>query len=149
MQELGFNYRMTDIQAALGSSQLRRLTAFLERRRELAERYGRLLADQPLQLPTPSSESAWHLYVVQLLLPHIPRSHRQVFEEMRRGGIGVNVHYIPVHLHPYYRKLGFAAGDFPRAEQYYRAALSLPLHAGLSDQSQDRVVEVLRAAVAP
>jgi UDP-4-amino-4,6-dideoxy-N-acetyl-beta-L-altrosamine transaminase len=149
MQELGFNYRMTDIQAALGLSQMQRLEAFLARRRELAGRYRRLLADLPLQLPTHSTESAWHLYVVQLSLAQIARSRREVFEEMRRGGIGVNVHYLPVHLHPYYRRLGFASGDFPRAERYYGGAISLPMHAGLSDQMQDRVVDVLRAAVTP
>ncbi len=148
MLELGFNYRMTDIQAALGSSQMRRLDAFLACRRELAERYRRLLIDQPLRLPAPSPESAWHLYVARLSLPHIRRSHRQVFDELRSAGIGVNVHYAPVHLHPYYRRLGFTAGDFPRAEQYYREAISLPLHAGLSHDAQDRVVAALRGAVA-
>ena len=145
MVELGFNYRMTDIQAALGTSQLRRLNPFLERRRYLAERYHRLLAALPLQLPalSPLDESAWHLYVVRLS----DRCHRAVFQSLRDAGIGVNLHYIPVHLHPYYRKLGFAPGDYPRAEQYYREAISLPMFAGLDDERQDRVVDELRNAI--
>jgi dTDP-4-amino-4,6-dideoxygalactose transaminase len=148
MQELGFNYRMTDLQAALGSSQLARLGGFLERRRFLAGRYAHLLAQLPLTLPCASAESAWHLYVVRLSLPHIPRSHREVFERLRSANIGVNLHYIPVHLHPYYRRLGFAPGDFPNAEQYYREAISLPMFAGLRDADQERVADELRKAVA-
>ena len=148
MQELGFNYRMTDLQAALGSSQLARLGGFLERRRFLAGRYAHLLAQLPLTLPCASPESAWHLYVVRLSLPRIPRSHREVFERLRSANIGVNLHYIPVHLHPYYRRLGFAPGDFPNAEQYYREAISLPMYAGLSDADQERVADELRKAVA-
>ena len=149
MQELGFNYRLTDLQAALGLSQLRRLDAFLARRRALAARYARLLADLPLQLPKmePVEESAWHLYVVRLALHRISVSRRTVFERLRSVGIGVNVHYIPVHLQPYYRRLGFGPGDFPQAEQYYREAISLPMYAGLSDDAQDRVVRALAAAL--
>ncbi|MGO9994186.1 MAG: UDP-4-amino-4,6-dideoxy-N-acetyl-beta-L-altrosamine transaminase [Steroidobacteraceae bacterium] len=149
MLELGFNYRMTDFQAALGLSQLRRLDDFLGRRRALAARYDALLDGCPLQLPSlsPVDESAWHLYVVRLLLPRIARSHRSVFEGLRSAGIGVNLHYIPVHLHPYYRRLGFASGDFPQAEQYYREAISLPMYASLDDEAQDRVVRELKSAI--
>jgi dTDP-4-amino-4,6-dideoxygalactose transaminase len=147
MQELGFNYRMTDIQAALGLAQLEKLDGFLARRRSLAERYGRLLAGLPLQLPLPAPESSWHLYVVRLSLPQITPGHRRVFERLRSANVGVNLHYIPVHLHPYYRGLGFGPGDFPVAEQYYREAISLPMYAGLSDSAQDRVVDELKKAI--
>lgn len=144
--ELGFNYRITDLQAALGLSQLNKLDGFIERRRELVARYDRLLAYLPLTLPSPQpeAESAWHLYVVRLQLDRINLSHRQVFEGLRAAGIGVNLHYIPVHLQPYYRDLGFAEGDFPQAERYYAEAISLPLFPLLSDEQQDFVVEQLR-----
>ncbi|RON49813.1 UDP-4-amino-4,6-dideoxy-N-acetyl-beta-L-altrosamine transaminase [Pseudomonas frederiksbergensis] len=144
--ELGFNYRITDLQAALGLSQLGKLDEFIARRRELAARYDRLLAYLPLTLPSPQpeAESAWHLYVVRLQLDRISLSHRQVFEGLRAAGVGVNLHYIPVHLQPYYRDLGFAEGDFPQAERYYAEAISLPLFPLLSDEQQDYVVEQLR-----
>lgn len=144
--ELGFNYRITDLQAALGLSQLNKLDGFIERRRELAARYDRLLAYLPLTLPSaqPEAESAWHLYVVRLQLDRINISHRQVFEGLRAAGVGVNLHYIPLHLQPYYRDLGFAEGDFPQAERYYAEAISLPLFPLLSDEQQDYVVEQLR-----
>ncbi len=143
--ELGYNYRMTDMQAALGSSQMTRLDAFISRRRELAARYDRLLADLPLVRPAQASgqESAWHLYVVQST--DVPRA--SLFERLRAEGIGVNVHYIPVHLQPHYRRLGFRPGDFPQAEAYYARAVSLPMYAGLSDEQQDRVVAALRDAL--
>lgn len=144
--ELGFNYRMTDLQAALGLSQLNKLDGFIARRRELAARYRRLLGGLPLTLPglQPEAESAWHLYVVRLQLDGITLSHLQVFEGLRAAGIGVNLHYIPVHLQPYYRDLGFATGDFPQAERYYSEAISLPMFPSLSDEQQDYVVEQLR-----
>lgn len=147
--ELGFNYRMTDIQAALGLSQLARLDSFLQRRRQLVARYDRLLQDLPLRLPgrQAGAESAWHLYVVRLQLEQIKPSHRQVFEALRAAGIGVNLHYIPLHLQPYYRDLGFCPGDFPAAEAYYREALTLPLHAGMLDAEQDQVIAALRQAL--
>ncbi len=143
--ELGYNYRMTDMQAALGSSQMTRLDAFIARRRALAARYDRLLADLPLVLPAQADgqESAWHLYVVQSTA--VPRA--SLFERLRAAGIGVNVHYIPVHLQPHYRRLGFKPGDFPQAEAYYARAVSLPMYAGLSDEQQDRVVAALRDAL--
>jgi UDP-4-amino-4,6-dideoxy-N-acetyl-beta-L-altrosamine transaminase len=142
--DLGYNYRLTDIQAALGESQLRRLDAFLARRRALAARYDRLLegvaAVRPWQHP--DSLSSWHLYVVQV------ENRRKVYDALRAAGLGVNVHYIPVHLHPHYRKLGFKPGDFPRAEAYYARALTLPLFPGMTDADQDRVVAALKAALA-
>ncbi|MGE8183623.1 UDP-4-amino-4,6-dideoxy-N-acetyl-beta-L-altrosamine transaminase [Pseudomonas mandelii] len=144
--ELGFNYRITDLQAALGLSQLNKLDDFIERRRELAARYHRLLAYLPLTLPSaqPEAGSAWHLYVVRLQTDRINLSHRQVFEGLRAAGVGVNLHYIPVHLQPYYRDLGFAEGDFPQAERYYAEAISLPMFPLLSDEQQDYVIEQLR-----
>ena len=147
--ELGFNYRITDLQAALGLSQLGKLDGFIERRRELVARYDRLLAYLPLTLPSiqPEAESAWHLYVVRLQTERINLSHRQVFEGLRAAGVGVNLHYIPVHLQPYYRDLGFSEGDFPQAERYYTEAISLPMFPLLSDEQQDYVVEQLRRLV--
>lgn len=144
--ELGFNYRMTDLHAALGLSQLNRLDDFIARRRELAARYERLLAHLPVTLPgaQPGAESAWHLYVVRLQTERTQLSQRQVFDGLRAAGIGVNLHYIPVHLQPYYRDLGFAEGDFPQAERYFTEAISLPMFPLLSDQQQDFVVEQLQ-----
>jgi UDP-4-amino-4,6-dideoxy-N-acetyl-beta-L-altrosamine transaminase len=144
--ELGYNYRMTDIQAALGASQMRRLDAFVARRQALAERYDRLLAGLPLTTPyrAPERVSAYHLYVVVL---DQPERRRPVFEALRAAGIGVNVHYIPVHTQPYYRALGFKPGDFPVAEAYYAGAISLPMHAGLSDAQQDEVIGRVREAL--
>ena len=141
---LGYNYRITDIQAALGESQLKRLEAFLARRRDLAARYDRLLADLPLTRPWqhPDGVSAWHLYVVQV------ENRKKVYDALRAAGIGVHVHYIPVHLHPHYRKMGFKPGDFPQAEAYYERALTLPLFPRMSDLDQDLVVEAVRKAVA-
>lgn len=147
--ELGFNYRMTDIQAALGASQMQRLNEFVRRRRFLAKRYDELLQDFPLILPwqDPDTESSWHLYVIRLKLDKISKTHQQVFEELRQAEIGVNLHYIPVHTQPYYQKLGFKWGDFPQSEQYYREAISIPLYAGLTSEEQDRVVRALREVI--
>ncbi|HEY8464898.1 MAG TPA: UDP-4-amino-4,6-dideoxy-N-acetyl-beta-L-altrosamine transaminase [Bacillota bacterium] len=147
--ELGYNYRITDIQAALGYSQLQRITEFIKRRRYLAERYNRLLAELPVITPweNPDCKSAFHLYVIRLQLDRINKSHRQVFEELRQAGIMVNLHYIPVHTQPYYKKMGFKRGDFPEAERYYSEAISLPLYYGLSDEEQDYVVEKITEIV--
>lgn len=147
--ELGFNYRMTDIQAALGASQMTRLDEFVRRRQQLAVRYDALLQDLPLLTPwrDPDGYSAFHLYVIRLHLDQIKPTHLQVFEALREQGIGVNLHYIPVHTQPYYRKLGFTAGDFPVAERYYREAISLPMFYGMSDQQQDQVVAALLEAL--
>ena len=143
--ELGWNYRLTDLQAALGESQVQRLPEFMRRRAELAARYDRLLAGLPLTRPWqhPDGSSAWHLYVIQLDLTRVTRSHRDIFTALRSAGIGVNLHYIPVHLQPDYRRLGFAPGDFPAAEAYYERAISLPMFYELTDDEQDRVVDAL------
>jgi UDP-4-amino-4,6-dideoxy-N-acetyl-beta-L-altrosamine transaminase len=145
-QLLGFNYRMTDIQAALGTSQLARLDEYIERRNALAQRYDGALKDLPLQLPTmqPENRSAFHLYVVRLKRDATSKTHRQVFDELRKLGIGVNLHYMPVHLQPYYRDLGFSPGQFPHAEAHAESALTLPLFATLTDEDQQRVVDGLR-----
>lgn len=147
--ELGFNYRMTDIQAALGSSQLQRLNKFVERRQLIAQRYNQLLQGLPLMLPWqhPDSESSWHLYVIRLKLDKINKTHRQIFEELRSARVGVNLHYIPVHTQPYYQKLGFQLGDFPQVEQYYEEAITIPLYYGLNEESQNKVVISLRESL--
>ena len=144
--ELGFNYRMTDIQAALGASQMQRLEEFVNRRRFLAQRYNHLLQDLPLILPYqhPDTESSWHLYVIRIHLDKICQTHAKVFEELLQVGIGVNLHYIPVHTQPYYQNLGFKWGDFPSSEWYYKSAISIPLYYGLSKEDQNRVVDNLR-----
>ena len=146
--ELGYNYRMTDLQAALGSSQMQRLDAYVSRRHELAERYDVELAQLPVQLPhrEPFNYSAFHLYVV-LLEGAGANQRRAIFESLRAQGIGVNVHYIPVHTQPYYRALGFEVGDFPNAEDYYARALSIPLFPNLALEQQDQVVGALRSAL--
>ena len=144
--ELGLNYRLTDLQAALGLSQMRRLNEFLQRRRELVARYDRLLADLPVQRPLVDvlNESAWHLYVIRIDPRRAGQTRRRVYDAMRAAGIGVQVHYIPVHLQPYYRALGFKSGHCPEAELYGEEALSLPLYPALSDAEQDQVVESLK-----
>jgi UDP-4-amino-4,6-dideoxy-N-acetyl-beta-L-altrosamine transaminase len=146
---LGYNYRMTDIQAALGVSQMSRLGEYVERRQAIAARYNSLLADLPVTLPWqhPDSYSAYHLYVIRLQLDAIAPSHLQVFEHFRSRDIMVNLHYIPVHTQPYYQDMGFKPGDFPQAEQYYREAISIPMHPTLTDAEQDYVVEVLCEAL--
>lgn len=146
--DLGFNYRMTELQAALGVSQMQRLDQFVVRRHELARRYDELLADLPVVTPWqhPDSYSGLHLYVIRLKLDDMRRTHRQVFESLRAQGIGVNLHYIPVHSQPYYQRMGFQSGDFPQAEHYYAEAISLPMYYGLSGTMQDTVVQALREA---
>lgn len=144
---LGYNYRITDLQAALGSSQMTRLDGMQARRQELADRYDHILADLPLDLPYRSNDrgSAWHLYAVEIRQPGPSR--RSVFEAMRAAEIGVNVHYIPIHLQPHYRDLGFKPGDFPAAERYYDNAISLPLFPALTTEQQDYVAATLRSAL--
>lgn len=148
--ELGYNYRMTDIQAALGTGQMQRLDEFVARRHALAKRYDEALRAMPVTLPwqDPDSFSAYHLYVIRLDHTHMMKPHRTVFEELRQQGIMVNLHYIPVHTQPYYRRMGFTRGDFPESERYYAEAISLPLYYGLTVQDQDRVIEALRKTIA-
>ena len=144
--ELGYNYRMTELQAALGISQMQRLDKFVAQRHVLAQRYNELLSDLPLTLPWqhPDSYSGLHLYVIRLHLDQINKTHLQVFEELREAGIGVNLHYIPVHMQPYYQKMGFNKGDFPQAELYYAEAISLPMFSTLTKNQQDEVAQVLK-----
>ncbi len=147
--DLGFNYRMTELQAALGVSQLQRLDQFVARRHERAARYDRLLATLPLVTPWqhPDSYSGLHLYAVRLKLEQIGNSHHEVFESLRDQGIGVNLHYIPVHTQPYYQRMGFKPGDFPEAERYYAEAISLPMFQTMTDAQQDDVVVALQRAL--
>ena len=144
--DLGYNYRMTEMQAALGASQMKRLNDYVVRRHQLAERYDQLLADLPLTIPKrhPQSYSAFHLYVIRLHLADINLSRREVFETLRAQGILVNIHYIPVHTQPYYQALGFRPGQFPNAETYYQEAISIPLFPALREAQQDEVVAALR-----
>lgn len=146
---LGFNYRMTDLQAALGISQMGRLDEFVARRKELANRYDRLLSGMPINLPMQHSDScsALHLYVIRLKLDQINRSHRQIFEFLREKGIGVNLHYIPIHTQPYFQNIGFKDVHFVQAENYYKEAISLPIYYGLTDKQQDEVVQILTEAL--
>lgn len=143
--DLGFNYRMTELQAALGITQIQRLDEFIAARHRLADRYNRLLKRLPIVLPfqLENTHSGLHLYVIRLQLNNISLTHREVFEALRENGIGVNVHYIPVHTQPYYEDMGFKSGDFPEAEQYYREAISLPMFHGMTEEQQDKVVCVL------
>lgn len=144
--ELGFNYRITDIQAALGLSQLTRLEDFIESRRAVAERYDNWLRDLPIDLPgrLSNAASSWHLYIVRL---HDASRHLDIFKSLLSEGIGVNLHYIPVHLQPYYRKLGFGIGDYPVAEDYYSRAISLPQYPDLDENNQMKVVSALKGAL--
>src|SRR5690606_35357949 len=147
--DLGFNYRMTELQAALGVSQMERLDRFVSRRHQLACRYDELLAGLPVVTPWqhPDSYSDLHLYVIRLQLEKIDKRHRQVFEALREQGIGVNLHYIPVHTQPYYQQMGFKIGDYPEAERYYAEAISLPMFQTMTDEQQDEVVAAVRKAL--
>lgn len=140
---LGYNYRMTELQAALGVSQMTRLGEFVAKRHVIARRYDRLLGNMAVTLPrqSPDSHSALHLYPIQV------DDRARIFAELRESGIGVNVHYIPVHTQPFWQKRGFKWGDFPTAEAYYRRAISLPLYPGLSEADQERVVAALSEAL--
>jgi len=148
--ELGFNYRLTDVQAALGLSQLQRVAEMHAKRHACAERYDQLLKGLPLRLPArqPDRNSAWHLYAVEIDAERSGARRLDVFNALRAAQIGANVHYIPIHTQPHYRRMGFKPGDFPIAEQYYAQAISLPLFPALSHAQQDRVVQVLRSALA-
>lgn len=143
---LGFNYRMTDMQAALGTSQMSRLDQFVDRRRAIASRYDDAFVNQPLLVPWqhPDTSSSYHLYIIRLPLRD-GLAHRRAFEELRQRGIGVNLHYIPVYLQPYYQRLGFEPGHCPEAERYYASAISIPLYPGMSDEDCDKVIEAVKA----
>lgn len=148
--DLGYNYRMTDMQAALGASQVSRLDEFVTKRHAIAKRYDQLLAGLPLTTPWqhPDGYSGLHLYVIRLKLDQTKKTHRQVFEALRDVGIGVNLHYIPVYLQPYYEERGFKAGYCTEAERYYAEAISLPMYPGLTEDQQDQVINAIRQATA-
>lgn len=144
--ELGYNYRITDIQAALGTSQMRRIDAFVDRRHVIAARYNEALKGLPLRTPWqhPDTRSAYHLYIVRLDLARAPIGHAELFSALRAAGVLVNLHYIPVHLQPYYLDLGFKRGDLPEAERYYAEAISLPMYPSMSDEDVEFVVRTLQ-----
>jgi UDP-4-amino-4,6-dideoxy-N-acetyl-beta-L-altrosamine transaminase len=148
--DLGFNYRMTELQAALGLSQLTRLDEYVSKRHALKRRYDFLLEGLPVTTPSqhPDSYSGLHLYVIRLQLSRISHTHRRVFEFLRERGIGVNLHYIPIYHQPYYEQMGFSLGYCPQAEQYYSEAISIPLYPGLTESQQNLVVAAIREAVA-
>ncbi|UXL40472.1 UDP-4-amino-4,6-dideoxy-N-acetyl-beta-L-altrosamine transaminase [Pseudomonas fragi] len=147
--DLGFNYRMTELQAALGVTQMERLDQYVARRHQLARRYDDLLAGLPVTAPWQHADSysGLHLYVIRLHLDQIQKTHRQVFEALRELGIGVNLHYIPVHTQPYYERMGFKPDDFPQSQTYYQEAISIPMFQTMTDEQQDEVIAALRQAV--
>ncbi|GAL08843.1 bacillosamine/legionaminic acid biosynthesis aminotransferase PglE [Photobacterium aphoticum] len=136
---------MTELQAALGVSQMKRLEDFITARHQLADRYDELLKPLPVVLPyqLENTYSGLHLYVIRLQLEKITLTHKEVFDALRDKGIGVNLHYIPVHMQPYYQKMGFKYGDFPESEQYYRDAISLPMFHAMTNEQQEEVVRIL------
>lgn len=144
--DLGYNYRMTELQAALGVSQMTRLDEFITARHVLAKRYDELLKDIPVAIPWqhPDSYSGLHLYVIRLKLNKINKTHKEVFDELRAKNIGVNLHYIPVYSQPHYQQFGFNAEDFPEAEKYYQEAISLPMYSLLTFEQQDIVIAALK-----
>ena len=144
--DLGYNYRMTDLQATLGVSQMQRLDEFITNRHTLQERYDQLLSNLPIVKPYQNQDSfsALHLYPIQLDLNIVDKSRQQVFDELRKNGIGVNVHYIPLHTQPYYQNMGFIKGDFPNSENYYENTISLPLFQRMTFEQQNEVVKVLK-----
>ena len=148
--DLGYNYRMTELQAALGVSQMLRLDEFITYRHTLLERYDLLLSNLPIVKPYQDQDgfSALHLYPIQVDLSGVDKSRHQIFDELRQNGIGVNVHYIPIHTQPYYKNLGFIKGDFPKSENYYENAISLPIFQGMTFEQQNEVVKVLKDVLA-
>jgi len=147
-KDLGYNYRMTELQAALGISQMDRLNHYVFCRNKIAARYDELLSDLPLQLPDPCFHySAFHLYIIRLNTRAIENTHLDIFSLLRMSGIGVNLHYIPVYRQPYYLKMGFSLEDFPEAERYYGESISLPMYPMLSEEDQINVVDAVRNAI--
>jgi UDP-4-amino-4,6-dideoxy-N-acetyl-beta-L-altrosamine transaminase len=146
---LGYNYRMTDLQAALGVSQISKLDEFVAKRHAVAERYNLMLKNLPVETPhqLENTYSGFHLYIIRLRLDKIMLSHKEVFDNMRSHGVGVNLHYIPVHMQPFYKEMGFRIGDFPESEKYYSEAISLPMFPNLTEEDQEKVVEVLSSLV--
>jgi UDP-4-amino-4,6-dideoxy-N-acetyl-beta-L-altrosamine transaminase len=140
--ELGLNYRLTDIHAALGLSQMKRLGEFVATRNQIANRYTKMLANLPVtvQLQPPDVYSAFHLYVIRLRLPKTKKTHREVFEALRAAGVGINLHYIPVYRQPYYARMGFNPSQFPEAERYYAEAISIPMYSGLTGENQNKII---------
>ena len=147
--DLGFNYRMTDLQAALGQSQMQRLDEFVSRRHTIAKRYDESLNNLPLVIPSkqPDSYSSMHLYVIRIQHEKIEKTHREVFEVLHDADIGVNLHYIPIYHQPYYKNLGFVKGYCLNAESYYSEAMSLPMYPDLSEKKQDTVIDILKKAI--
>ena len=147
--ELGLNYRLTDIHAALGLSQMKRLGEFVATRNQIANRYTKMLANLPITVQFQPSDvySAFHLYVIRLRLPKTKKTHREVFEALRAAGVAVNLHYIPVYRQPYYARMGFNPSHFPESERYYADAISIPMYSGITEDQQDRVVAALRKAI--
>lgn len=148
--ELGFNYRMTDMQAALGCSQMDSLDEFVARRRYLVKRYNEKLKGLPLRIPyqDEATNPSWHIYIIMVDFTKVKLSKKEIFARMRDRGIVLNLHYIPVHTQPYYQKLGFHKGDFPVSEKYYEEAITLPLYYDLTDEQQDEVIEALKEVLA-
>ena len=147
--DLGFNYRMNDLQAALGLSQLKRLDRYVDVRRQLASKYSERLRELPVKLPleAESCRSSFHLYIIRIDSQRVSTPHVTVFESLRSSGVGVNLHYIPIHLQPYYRRFGFRRGMFPNAENYYSQAISLPIFPSLSSKEQSHVISVLETVL--
>lgn len=146
--DLGFNYRMTEMQAALGISQLARLDMFVSERHAIAERYDQLLAATGIKTPwqSPESYSAYHLYIVRIPFDHLTLNRNSAFNNLRSGGVGVNLHYIPIYQQPYFERMGFQRSDFPASERYYKEAISLPMYPGLTSDNQNEVVKLLTGA---
>ncbi len=144
--DLGFNYRMTEMQAALGISQMQRLDDFIQKRTAFAQQYDAGLSELPLVLPyqTSDSHSSFHLYPILIQTHQLSRTRAEVFQALRERGIGVNVHYIPVHIQPYYQNMGFSQGDFPVAEAYYQQTISIPVFHAMTEQNQETVIKVLK-----
>ena len=147
--DIGYNYRMTDIQAALAISQIKRLNKIVKRRHEIAEVYNEELKDLPIQLPwqDPKTYSSFHLYVIRLNLDETDITHKEFFTKMRNAGILVNLHYIPVYFHPYYRRLGFKKGYCVEAEKYYSDAISIPMFPSLKSKDQMKVIKTIKSII--